>query len=146
MAKLAILSPFDQIKSFYFSLHPILRSVFCDDPFKATSFRGSFLTLFQRNLLEAFQNIDVELAEHVSKYCLRHALQWLSPKNVALSVHSKVPPYCIEAVKVSSFSATADTKALLKNRKTRLRDFFPSESQAAPCIFMPGINPTFRKA
>ena len=44
---------------------------------------GPFLTLFQRDLLKAFRNVDVELVEHVSKYFLHHASQWLSPENVA---------------------------------------------------------------
>ena len=52
---------------------------------------------------------------------------------------------CPFALKVSSFPDTVDTKALLKNRKSRLRDFFTSESKASPCIFMPGINPKFWK-
>ena len=79
--------------------------------FKAASFRGPFLTLFQRDFSEAFRNIDVELAEHVSKYFSHNASQWLLPKNVALSDHLEVPPFCIEAVKVPSFPDTVDTKA-----------------------------------
>ena len=68
--------------------------------------------LFQREMLEALKrNIDVELAEHVSKYFSHNASQWLLPKNVALSDHLEVPPFCIEAVKVPSFPDTVDTKA-----------------------------------
>ena len=113
---------------------------------KPQAFEAPFFTLFQRNLLDACRNIDVELAEQCSKYFLHHASQWLSSKNVALWVHSEVPLFCTEAVKASSFPDTVDTKALLKNRKSRLRDFFTSESRAAPWIFMPGINPKFWKA
>ena len=89
-------------------------------------------------MLDAFRNINVELAEHAS--------QWLSTKHVAVSVHLEVPPFCIEAVSVSFFPYTVDTKAFLKNRKSRLRDVFTSESKAARCIFMTGVNPKFWKA
>ena len=63
---------------------------------------GPFLTLFQRNLLLAYREIQPDVADMVMKYYLDHAGQWLDPQNVALSVYSEVPPYPIEAVKVSS--------------------------------------------
>ena len=45
---------------------------------------GPEITLFQRNLLHAYRDIDPELAEVALKYFYEHAVQWLSPINIAL--------------------------------------------------------------
>ena len=64
---------------------------------------GPFLTLFPRNFLLAYREIQPDGADMVMKYYLDHAVQWLNHENVALSVYSEVPPYPIEAVKLSTF-------------------------------------------
>ena len=61
---------------------------------------GPGITLFQRNLLPAYNEIDSELAEVALKYFYDHAQQWVTPINIALSVHAEVPPYCVEAEQV----------------------------------------------
>ena len=86
---------------------------------------GPFLTLFQRNLLLAYREIQPDVADMVMKYYLDHAGQWLDPQNVALSVYSEVPPYPIEAVKVSSsMPLSIDVNNLLMNRNAGLKQFF----------------------
>ena len=60
---------------------------------------GPFLFIFHRDLLSCFVEIDPNTTDVVMKYFLAHASQWLSWKNVALSVHAKVAPYTAEAVK-----------------------------------------------
>ena len=61
---------------------------------------GPGITLFQRNLLPAYNEIDSELAEVALKYFYDHAQQWVIPINVTISVHTEVPPYCVEAEQV----------------------------------------------
>ena len=58
---------------------------------KPTASEGPFLTLFQRDILSAYRDIDPEIADVALKYFLKHATCWLSPKNVALSVHGDTP-------------------------------------------------------
>ena len=104
---------------------------------------GPFLTLFQRDLIVAFQEIDPEIVKTTMKYFLDHASQWLSWKNVALSVYAEVAPYSVEAVEACSFPATVDEGSLLQDRTTRLRHFFTMKSKEAPCIAVSQINPNF---
>ena len=124
----------------------LLRSVFYDDPLKAANFRGPFFNTFSARFVGSYSEHWCGIGRACFKVFLTPCSQWLSPKNVALSVHSEVPPFCIEAVQVSSFPDAVDTMALSKNRKSRTCDFFTSESKAAPCIFMTGINLKFWKA
>ena len=91
------------------------------------------ITLYQRDLLLAYREINSELAD-VLKYFYEHAVQWMSPVNVALSVFAEVSPYSIEAVKISHYPNSADARKLLQGGKAGLRDFFTSESKTAPCI------------
>ena len=104
---------------------------------------GPYLTLFQRDLIVAFQEIDPEIVKTTMKYFLEHASQWLSWKNVALSVYAKVAPYSVEAVKACPFPVTVDVCSLLQYRTTRLRHFFTMKSKEAPCIAVSHINPNF---
>ena len=67
---------------------------------KPTASEGPFLTLFRRDILSAYRDIDPEIADVALKYFLKHATCCLSPKNVALSVYGETPPYSVEAVKV----------------------------------------------
>ena len=76
---------------------------------KPQAAEGPQLTLFRRDLLNSYQEIDKEIADVVFKYFLDHAVHWLSPKNVSLSVFSEVPPYCMEAVKTASFPDVVNT-------------------------------------
>ena len=48
-------------------------------------------------MLNFYKEIDREIAEIVSKYFLDHAVHWLSPQIVSLSVFSEVLSYCMEA-------------------------------------------------
>ena len=112
---------------------------------KPQAAEGPQLTLFQRDLLNSYQEIDREIADVVFKYFLDHGVHWLSPKNVSLSVFSEVPPYCMEAVKTASFPDVVNTRALLQDRTSRLRHFFTSASKNAPCITMTSVSPNFWK-
>ena len=104
---------------------------------------GLYLTLFQRDLIVAFQEIDPEIVKTTMKYFLEHASQWLSWKNVALSVYAKVAPYSVEAVKACPFPATVDVCSRLQDCTTRLRHFFKMKSKEAPCIAISHINSNF---
>ena len=97
------------------------------------------ITLFQRDLLLAYREINSELADAVLKYFYEYAVQWMSPVNVALSVFAKVSPYSIEAVKTSHYPDLVDARKLLQGRKADLRDFFTSESGTAPSIVCPEV-------
>ena len=71
------------------------------------------------------------------KYFFAHASQWLSWKNVALSVYAKVALYTAEAVKSSkSLPEEVDVRSLLQDRRSRLKHFFTNRSKEAPCISM----------
>ena len=108
--------------------------------------KGPFLTLFQRDLLAAYQEVEPEITSNVMKYYVQHASQWLSWKNVALSVHAKVPPYTVEATKTStSLLQAVDVVSLLQNRSTRLKHFFTQKSKKAPCLALSNISSTFWK-
>ena len=82
---------------------------------------GPFLTLFQRDLLFAYREIDEEVADVVLKYFVEQGSQWLSPKNVALSLFSDCPPFSFNAVKTSSsLPADVNTRVQLQCRAARL--------------------------
>ena len=111
-----------------------LGAIFYAYPFKANSIEGPFLKLFHRDILSAYQDINLEIADIALKYFLKHATCWLSPKNVALSMHGETPPYSAEAVKVCMLPDTVDIKSHLMDRTTRLKHFFTTQSKIAPCI------------
>ena len=67
--------------------------------FKPNACDGSFLTLFQRDLVSAYQKIDEQVADMVFTYFVEHGSQWLSPKNVASSLFFDIPPLSLETVK-----------------------------------------------
>ena len=80
------------------------------------------------------------------KYFLAHASQWLSWKNVALSVHAKVAPYTAKTVKCSkSLTEEVDVRSLLQDRRSRLKHFFTNRSKEPPCISMTRVQPSFWK-
>ena len=79
---------------------------------KPSAAEGPKLTLFQRDLLLAYREIDFELADVVLKYFYEHAVQWMLPVNVALSVFAEVLPYLIEAVKTSYYPDSVDARKL----------------------------------
>ena len=112
---------------------------------KPTASEGPFLTLFHRDILSAYRDIDLEIADVALKYFLKHATCWLSQKNVALSVYGETPSYSVEAVKVCMLPDTVDIKSHLMDRITRLKHFFTTQSKIAPCISYSGIPPQFWK-
>ena len=112
---------------------------------KPTASEGPFLTLFHRDILSAYRDIDLEIADVALKYFLKHATCWLSPKNVALSVFGETPSYSVEAVKVCMLPDTVDIKSHLMDRTTRLKHFFTTQSKIAPCISYSRIPPQFWK-
>ena len=77
--------------------------------------------------------MDSEQAD-VLKYFYEHAVQWMLPVNIALSVFAEVSPYSIETVKTSRYPGSVDARKLLQGRKAGLRDVLTSESKTAPCI------------
>ena len=93
-----------------------------------------------------YREIDSELADVVLKYFYEHAVQWMSPVNVALSVLAEVSPYCIEAVKMSHYPDSVVARKLLQGRKADLRDFFTSESRTTPCIVCSEVPVAHRKS
>ena len=64
--------------------------------------KGPFLSIFHRDLLSCFVEIDTNITDVVMKYFLAHASQRLSWKNVALSVHAKVAHTLLKQLKVKS--------------------------------------------
>ena len=81
------------------------------------------------------------------KYFLAHASQWLSWKNVDLSMHAKVVPFIAEAVKSSKFlTEEVDVRSLLQDRRSSLKHFFTNRSKKAPCILMTRVQPSFWKS
>ena len=87
---------------------------------KPSAAQGPSITLFQRDLLFAWREIEPELVDVFWKYYVKHASQWLSPKNVALSVHANVPPYSIEAVKTGSLPPQVNIETCHMNRSSNL--------------------------
>ena len=81
---------------------------------KPSAAEGPGITLFQRNLLLAYREIDSEMANIALKYFCDHALHWMSPINVSLSVFAEVAPYSIEAVKTGQFPHSVDARKLLQ--------------------------------
>ena len=118
-----------------------LGAIFYAYPFKANSIRRPFLMLFQRDILLAYRDIDLEIVDVALKYFLKHATCWLSPKNVALSVYGETPPFSMEAVKVCMLPDTVDIKSHLVDRTTRLKHFFTTQAKIAPCNSYSRIPP-----
>ena len=82
------------------------------------------------------------MANMVFKYFVEYGSQWLSPKNVALSLFSDILPLYLEAVKTSSSLPLAiNTRAQIKCRAARLKIFFTTQSQSAPCVTYSDIIP-----
>ena len=57
-----------------------------------------FVTLFQSDLLLAFEAVDSDICKVVNWHFLQHAKRWLSPHNIALSVYSENPPMIKEVL------------------------------------------------
>ena len=103
--------------------------------FKPKACDGPFLIFFQRDLLLAHQEVDEQVANMVFKYFVEHGSQWLSPNNVALCLFSDIPPLSFEAVQTSSLLPVAiDIRAQMKCRAARLKNFFTTQFQSAPCV------------
>ena len=101
---------------------------------KPTASEGPFLTLFQRDILLAYRDVDPEIVDVALKYFKKHPARWLSQKNVALSVYGETPLYSMEAVKVCMLPDTVGIKSHVMDRTTRLKHFFTTQSKKAPCI------------
>ena len=86
-----------------------------------------------QDLLLAYKEVDLPVFEAIWKHFVQHASQWLSPKNVALSVHAEVPSYTVDAVKEKAFPKNVDIQQALCKRK-QLRDFFTEENKFSTCI------------
>ena len=94
---------------------------------------GPFLSILYRDLLSCFVEIDPNITDVVMKYFLAHASQWVSWKNVALSVHTKVALYTAKIVKSSkSLTEKVDVRSLLQDRRSRSKHFFINRSKEAP--------------
>ena len=82
------------------------------------------------------------MANMVFRYFVEHGSRWLSPKNVAVSLFSDIPPLSLEAVKTSSSLPVAiDTRAQMKCGAARLKTFFTFQSQSAPSLTYNDIIP-----
>ena len=93
---------------------------------KSSAAEGPSVVLFTRDLLLAYKEVDFPVFEVIWKHFVLHASQWLSPKNIALSVHAEVPPYTVDAVKEKAFPKNFDIQQALLKRK-QLRDFFTEQ-------------------
>ena len=100
---------------------------------KSSAAEGPSVVLFTRDLLLACKEVDLPVFEAIWKHFVQHASQWLSPNNIALSVHAEVPPYTVDAVKEKAFPKNVDIPQALLKRK-QLRDFFTEESKFTRCI------------
>ena len=112
---------------------------------KPSAAEGPGITLFQRDLLLAFREIDPELADIALKYYHEHAIQWLTPINIALSAFAEVPPYSLEAIRTGHFPQSVDSRKLLQDRKAGLKSFFTAESKNAPCVMCTEVPSAFWK-
>ena len=100
---------------------------------KSSAAEGPLVVLFTRDLLLAYKEVDLPVFEAIWKHFVQLASQWLSPKNIALSVHTEMPLYTIAAVKEKAFPKNVDIQQALLKRK-QLRNFFTKESKFSPCI------------
>ena len=100
---------------------------------------GPYITLFQRDLLLAYQEIDPGVADVIFKYFSDHASQWMSPETVALSLSSNSPPLSLDAVTIStSLPVVVDASAQLKSRSARRKTSLISKAKQglALCALM----------
>ena len=100
---------------------------------KPSAADGPSITLFTKDLLLAYKDIDEPIFNAVQNHFVHHSSQWLNPKNIALSVHAEVPPFTLEAVKEKTFPKQINMEQMLWKRGT-LRDFFTEDNKMAPCI------------
>ena len=100
---------------------------------KSSAAEGPSVVLFARDLQLAYKEVDLPVFEAICKHFVLHASQWLSPKNIGLSVHAEVPPYTVDALKEKAFLKNADIQQALLKRQ-QLRDFFTEESKFSSCI------------
>ena len=86
-----------------------------------------------------YEVIDPRLYEVVSRYFIQHALSWLSPHNVALSLYSENPPFTKEAL-TSLFSlpeeVSVENLLLTITRGTVSKHFFTVDSKSALCVLL----------
>ena len=90
---------------------------------KPTTSEKPFLTLFQRDILSAYRDIEPEIADVALKYFLKHATGWPSPKNVALSVCGETHPFGVKTVKVCILPDTVDIKSHLMGQNYSTKTF-----------------------
>ena len=90
---------------------------------KSSAAEGPSVVLFNKRFTTCIQGSWFASFEAIWKHFVQHASLWLSPKNIALSVHAEVPPYTVDAVKEKAFPKNVDIQQALLKRK-QLRDFF----------------------
>ena len=100
---------------------------------KPSAAEGPSVVLFTRGLLLAYKEVDLPVFEAIWKHFVQLATQWLSPKIIALSVHTEMPLYTIDAVEEKAFPKNVDIQQALLKRK-QLRNFFTEENKFSPCI------------
>ena len=82
---------------------------------KPKTCEGPFITLFQRNLLLAYREIDDQTGDIIFIYFIQHVSFWLSPENVTLNLFSVTPPLSLQTVKITtSLPKNVDIPVLLK--------------------------------
>ena len=55
-------------------------------------------SLFFRDLILAYGQLELDIADVLWNYFVPRASKWLSPVNVALTVYAEIPPYGVEPV------------------------------------------------
>ena len=87
---------------------------------------GPFVTLFQRDLMLAFEAVDSDVCKVVNQYFFQHTKSWLSPRNITLSVYFENPPMTKEVLtSLTSLPEEVAIEDLLLTRPAKLRDFLP---------------------
>ena len=105
---------------------------------KPRAVNGPGNVTFLRELLLYYQQYDEELFSAAAKKCfLSHAASWLSPTNVALSVHSDDPSFPITALQSSQqFCHCKYQRKICCGIQKPLKGFFTAESRNAPCVVL----------
>ena len=94
---------------------------------KPKAFDGPSNMLYARDRLLDFALIDTDMAHHIRPYLEKHAITWLSPKNVAISCYADNPPFDCNSIK-NIRTLSVDVKDLLWRKRPLSRSSLLSRS------------------
>ena len=118
---------------------------------------GLYLTLFQRNSLSAYQEVDSGVADVLFKYFVEHGSQYLqkiSAENVAFGLYSDsllmsfdAKASMLDAVKTSTcLPASVNVFVQLRKGPARLKFLLTAQSKTAPCVLCANVPAAFWRA